>query len=413
MKHDVSVFLAAAKYGHTDLLRYLISMKNCVNMALSGDGGTLLHEATGGNHIQTVRTLVDLGANCDIQEANGKTALHVSAETGSLEVAKFIVERQEMSYVETEPEYIVTLDRAIKKLNRLNGHDKDGNTPLHLAAAGGNTSTLRYLLHAGSNFRSSNARGEYPLTLAARYGRNDTAKLLLQSCSALKCEEIMTSALTAGIMGRQVNTTSLLLRSGAPVSGGENEKPIHIASRMGYKEMVNLLLQHGASLTSRTDSGNTPLHLASEAGHLSLVKYIVELQRDGLYSLNYEKETPLHLAARNGKDSLVTYFAETGCNINAASADGATCLHVVCENGHFITVECLLKHDAEVNAVNYSEQTPLHIAAKWGQTKIVELLALHNANFSLRDKDGIMALLAASINRHQETVMFIVQHGGI
>jgi ankyrin repeat protein len=85
-----------------------------------------------------------------------------------------------------------------------------------------------------------------------------------------------------------MDTTTLLLRSGAVVSGGKYEKPIHIASRMGHKEIVSLLLQFGASLASRTDSGNTALHLASEAGHLSLVKYLV--QRGGLYSLNCEKK---------------------------------------------------------------------------------------------------------------------------
>jgi ankyrin repeat protein len=66
---------------------------------------------------------------------------------------------------------------------------------------------------------------------------------------------------------------------------------------MGHKDIVSLLLQFGASLASHTDSGNTALHLAIEAGHLSLVKYLVELQRDGLYSLNCEDETPLYLAA--------------------------------------------------------------------------------------------------------------------
>ena len=403
---------AAAKYGHTDLLGYLIGMGNYVNMVHPGDSGTLLHEAARGNHIQTVRTLVDIGASCDIQDANGKTALHVSAETGSLEVAQFIVERQEKFYGETE-ESIVILDRVIRKLNRLNVRDNDGNTPLHLAAAAGNTTTVRYLLSADSDVRSCNTRGEYPLTLAARYGRNDTVTLLLEGCSAVKCDEMMTSALTAAIVAGQVYMTEVLLKSGAPVSGGQNEKPIHIASRMGHKEIVSLLLeQNGASLTSRTESGNTALHLASEAGHLSLVKYLVELDRKGLYSVDVVKESLLHLAARNGRDYLVTYFVENGCNVNAPSANGATCLHVGCENGHYTTVEYLLKYGAEVNAVNSADQTPLHIVASRGQTKIVELLILHKANFSLRDKDGITALLAASINGHQDTVRFIVQHGG-
>jgi serine/threonine-protein phosphatase 6 regulatory ankyrin repeat subunit B len=293
-EYTLSALRAAARYGYSDLLRYLISRGNCVNMTLPGDSGTLLHEAARYNNIQTVRTLFDLGAGCGIQDSNGKTALHVSAETGSLEVAKFIVERQEMSDGDAEMKEIGILGRTITKLKRLNVRDNDGHTPLHLAAAAENTSTVRYFLSAGSDLTSCNTRGEYPLTLAARYGRNDTVNLLLHSCCAVKCEEIMTSAVIAVIVAGQVDTTEILLRSGAPVSGGGNEKPIHIASRMGHKEIVSLLLQFGASLTSRTHSGNTALHLASEAGHMSMVKYLVELQSDGLNSLNYENDTPLH-----------------------------------------------------------------------------------------------------------------------
>jgi len=218
--------------------------------------------------------------------------------------------------------------------------------------------------------------------------------LLLKSCPSVKCEEIMTSAMTAAIVAGQVDTTALLLRSGAAVSGGENEKPIHVASRMGHKEMVSLLLHNGASLTSRPDSGYTDLHLPSESGHLTLVKYLVEIDSQGLENQNYDHETPLHLAARNGNVYLVNYLNENGCNINSASANGATCLHIGCENGHYTTVAYILKHGAEVTA-NYSAgQTPLHIAASRGQSKILELLFLHNANFSLRDEDGITALLA-------------------
>jgi ankyrin repeat protein len=99
-------------------------------MAVPGDSGTLLHEAARGNHIQTIRTLVDLGASCDIQDANGNTALHVAAETGRLEVTKPIVERQEIFWGEAVSENVLTLDRAIPNLNRMDVHDKDGNTPV-------------------------------------------------------------------------------------------------------------------------------------------------------------------------------------------------------------------------------------------------------------------------------------------
>ncbi len=239
---------------------------------------------------------------------------------------------------------------------------------MHLAAAAGNTSTVRYLLSAGSDLRSCNTRGEYPLTLAARYGRNDTVKLLLQSCSAVKCEEIMTSALTAAIVAGQTDTTALLVTSGAPVSGGENEKPIHVASRIGHKEIVSLLLQNGASLTSRTDSGNTALHLDSEVGHLSLVKYTVELDTRGMEVQIIERNSNA-LGSWKCRCKFDKIIGSKHCEINALSANGAMCLNLACENGQYKTVEYLLKHGVEVNAMNYADQTPHHIAASRAQTK--------------------------------------------
>jgi ankyrin repeat protein len=88
MNHGCSEYIApalraAARYGHTDLPRYLIRRENYVNMALPGNSGTLLRKAAGGNHIQTLRTIFDLGASCDIQDANGKTVLLASAGTES------------------------------------------------------------------------------------------------------------------------------------------------------------------------------------------------------------------------------------------------------------------------------------------------------------------------------------------
>jgi ankyrin repeat protein len=71
------------------------------------------------------------------------------------------------------------------------------------------------------------------------------------------------------------------------VNQTENEKPIDTKLRMEYQEIVTLFLRHGASLESRTVSGNTAVHLASETGHLSLVNYLDQLQKDGMHSLDY------------------------------------------------------------------------------------------------------------------------------
>jgi ankyrin repeat protein len=78
----------------------------------------------------------------------------------------------------------------------------------------------------------------------------------------------------------------------ASVNQEENQEPIDTTSRMEYHEIFTLFLRHGAILEYRTDSGNTAEHLASESGHLRLVKYLVQVQKDGMHSLNYENQTP-------------------------------------------------------------------------------------------------------------------------
>jgi serine/threonine-protein phosphatase 6 regulatory ankyrin repeat subunit B len=346
-----------------------------------------------------------LGASVDCQDESGKTPLHVSVETGYFEVLKCLVEHQEPVQRATELQHVVNPERTLMKRNFLNVRDIDGNTPLHLGVAAGNIKIVSCLVNAGSDLNICNVQGDYPLTLAARCGKNDIVELLMEG--EVQCEEAQIGALRAAIVARHVDTTALLLKLGIPVNIGENEKPIHVASRLGHKEILILLLQYSASLTSVTNAGNTALHLASEEGLLNLVKYLVELDRGGLCSHNFEKETPLHLAARNGRHFLIIYFAENGCNINAPSSNGATCLHVAFENGHFKTVECLLRHGAEVNVLNSEDQMPIHIAVSLGQTEIVKLLLRHNANFSLRDKSGIAAVMQASVKGHQDTVRFV------
>jgi len=301
----ISALRAAAQYGHNDLLKYLISKGNSVNVALPGENCTLLHEAVRNRQTGTIKTLFQLGASIDCQDESGKTPLHVSVETGKLEVVKCIVEDQETVQREIELKHVVSSESNVKRGNILNISDINGNTPLHLGVAAGNINTVTYLISAGSDKNICNVQGDYPITLAARCGKNNIVEILM--VGELQCEEAQIGALRAGVVGGHVETTSLLLRLGAPVNKGKNEKRIHVASQRGVKEIISLLLQNGASLISRTDSGNTALHLASEHGHLSSVKYLVELQRDGLYSLNYENETPLHLAARNGRDQLVTF----------------------------------------------------------------------------------------------------------
>lgn len=56
----------------------------------------------------------------------------------------------------------------------------------------------------------------------------------------------------------------------------EDQTPLHIASRLGKTEIVQLLLQHMAHPDAATSNGYTPLHIAAREGHLDVASVLLE-----------------------------------------------------------------------------------------------------------------------------------------
>jgi len=62
--------------------------------------------------------------------------------------------------------------------------------------------------------------------------------------------------------------------------------------------------------------GKSPLHLAANKGHLSIVEYLVNQKAD-INAKNQDGNTPLHYAAANAHLSVVEYLVNQKVDINA------------------------------------------------------------------------------------------------
>jgi len=122
-----------------------------VNAALPGDKSTLLHVAVKRKRTETTMVLVQLGASTLPQDTFGRTPLHVAVENRNLEIIKCLVESQETVQKEREVKNVSNPDRTVTEGNFLNVPNRDGNTPLHLGVAAGNTNIVSYLMSAGSD----------------------------------------------------------------------------------------------------------------------------------------------------------------------------------------------------------------------------------------------------------------------
>ena len=117
---------------------------------------------------------------------------------------------------------------------------------------------------------------------------------------------------------------------------GDGWTPLHLAGFFGRDECAARLLSAGASLTaiSRNSTANTPLHAAlAGATNDGLVARLLEAGAD----VNARGETgvtPLHLAASRGNRALCEMLIGRGAAVDAAMDDGTTPAGIAATRGH-------------------------------------------------------------------------------
>ena len=109
------------------------------------------------------------------------------------------------------------------------------------------------------------------------------------------------------------------------------------------EDVVKNLLSRKIGIARRDIQGNTPLHIAVEAGRVSLILHL----KDYLSSKNLQKESPLHTAIRCRHDQIVHLLLKMGvsttdvCNYNNLSLDSFKLAVAI---GHTPSFDALAKH---------------------------------------------------------------------
>jgi len=126
----------------------------------------------------------------------------------------------------------------------------------------------------------------------------------------------------------------------------------------------------------REAPGFTPLHLASQSGHVNPTPSVVE---QGIDVTKQDKDwsTPLHQASQNGYLKRTLALLESGADANSRDENGVTPLHLASGFGHLEIVRALLAHGAYASPLDESDWTPLHFASEEGHLEVVRLLLDH------------------------------------
>ena len=177
-----------------------------------------------------------------------------------------------------------------------------------------------------------------------------------------------------------------LLNKGADVEARDEsgQSPLHHASYLGYFEIVKLLIDSGADVNLKVPGVElTPLHGATMNGDINIVKYLIEHHAQ-LDSEDIEGATPIFAACWIGELPVVKYLVENGANIEMTTSYGTTVLHHASQSGNLELVKFLINEGLDVNNQADNGVTPLHIAVAIGNKHMVEYLLSNGAKTNVR-----------------------------
>ena len=452
--HQLQLALAwVAWEGHYDVVEYLMD-KVSVDGVITPDGDTPLTLAARAGQKDVVKLLLENGASLHHANASGHGALTLAAAAGHKACVmlllntsidplfkKFSAEELALALAAAKkyrnvqlaildfmekPEYKPSqlqnnqneqennLLRAATEGNSQlvakliaegadsNYSDPNGNTALMFAAGGGHALALVNLLITNADIHCTNASHDNALILAAKRGHQKIVDLLLQYGANIEHEnKDKRSAEQCARMAGHIQLADQLAQASAVLT----------AAGVGDEDAVRGLFGHG--FCNHVDCyGNTALILAATAGHLKIVRLLVQNFRSDIHHANSCGETALMCATQRNHVDVIKYLMGKADSESLGGDQSDTVLHLAASKGeHALIPSLYIKNFSDINARNSKGYTALCCAAYEGHAQAVSRLAQYVADIFLKNNDGYDALQIAVDHKHVATVEILLALG--
>jgi ankyrin repeat protein len=333
------VLMTAARSGSVDAVRCLLDHGADVNAREPWQGETALMWAAGQNHAAIAQLLIRHGADVDARSPTPEfprpqagltvlprgqwTPLMYAARQGAVEATRTLADAG------------ANLDLA----------DPDGTTALVLAIINVHYDTAAALIEAGADPNLADTTGMAALyaatdlnTLSWMFGRPDP-----KLTDRLTGGELIDMLLAYGADPNARLKAPLMQRhhTGGDPSLGDGATPFMRAAKSGDLPVMRLLLKYGADPEITQKNHTTALMLAAGFGwrdgnaaiptrDRGTIKDAIEAMKmclDGgvdIRAANDAGDTVLHAAATRGSDVIIQFLADKGADVRAKNRQGRT-----------------------------------------------------------------------------------------
>ena len=87
------------------------------------------------------------------------------------------------------------------------------------------------------------------------------------------------------------------------------KSPLYAVSESCNSDMVELLITSNASVDATDESLKTPLHAATQAGHIEIVKKLLDAKSDfNAFAMGPSPNTPFQIARANNNEEILMLF---------------------------------------------------------------------------------------------------------
>jgi ankyrin repeat protein len=200
--------------------------------------------------LAVAQTAIEQGANIELHDKLGRTALWLASEAGHADIAKLLI----------------TAGAQLEAVS-----PKTRHTALHIACSENHSAAVTVLRAAGADANALTAAGLMPVHMCIRASANSSLAALLQPLEhGINCN---VEAVASDTGERPLHTVcrtgsyaaaKLLIAAGAdvnaPSSSSTTVRPIHSAARSGSLDVLQLLLKSGAISTALDGAGTLAVY---------------------------------------------------------------------------------------------------------------------------------------------------------
>ena len=333
------------------------------NKSIDGSYCSAMDIATINDNFESVKLLIDSGANINFQMKEKPRSEFLASEYASPKILELYLNKN--IYLLMNSEDVVSLIKSasignnvenINYLVKTLGIDvdtKDTNTMLHYAVGNGSIEAANELIKLGADIDNTNANFKTSL----HYVIENNSNKLLESVNLL-----LSKNANPNIQDKNGNTALHLA-----VINAHNSKEYS-----KYIEVINALIKYNANVNILNNKNQLALNISVSNNDTEISNILINAKSE-LNNID-NGYAPIHVAVKNNNISIVENLLLNGANVDMKDKRGYSPLAIAVENNNYEMCRKIIRSNATVDS------KAIELSKKSNNKEIRRLLGLEEVN---------------------------------